>query len=604
MNISPNEVGSMVFQSINAAGELVNTRSISKNELSDDQLEAITNLLYHRLSTGEKKIMVKGKEFTIAGNLESGRGIVDSLILLADRNKAEKQLFFKKNGSLVVGKKEYTFKDDEKEIKAAIMDTLRKGNSEANFKTNVVGDSEFVLPTINEEGEFEGEITTYNDYLFKGDNPLIGTFVNKDVPFINSYYGFEMDGNGYKTNSIKEVPETPIYPPVNIPSIDITPTEPVLPKTEYTGWKVIKDVINDSYSVENPQFPDKGSMFIDTIEEANKIAAELNAEETNKVVKPVAPVAPVINTDNIKGKQNINGVKEIRFNNPNFKLENFEINGNYWSVITSTDRAKVLVNINGTIVPFYLTTNQAGKNLIPGWYPFFGIGKDGWLNKTDKSDMETYYERYWGKEAADIVKSAAEELNAFYGTDSKAFKNDGDPNEKVRPLSTLADKAEDYINSKLSYTPAINDANARTVLRSNAEQLGKEIIAKYDKTEPALESKTEIGNRLGQKLMDEYREELKKASISETAVELGLKGLFGADLETATKIKERLEEKYKKLYDEELAASESPFKETPEQSPEVTELKEKIEEKAEESIKDCNSGGIDLSGKASKYRKK
>ena len=545
MKISPNEVGSMVFQSINAAGELVNTRSISKNELSDDQLEAITNLLYHRLSTGEKKIMVKGKEFTIAGNLESGRGIVDSLILLADRNKAEKQLFFKKNGSLVVGKKEYTFKDDEKEIKAAIMDTLRKGNSEANFKTNVAGDSEFVLPTINEEGEFEGEITTYNDYLFKGDSPLIGTFVNKDVPFINSYYGFEMGADGYKTNSIKEVPETPIYPPVNIPSIVITPTEPVLPKTEYTGWKVIKDVINDSYSVENPEFPNKGSMFIDTIEEANQIAADLNAEETNKVVKPVTPVAPVVNADNIKGKQNINGVKEIRFNNPNFKLEDFEIDGNYWSVITSSDRAKVLVNINGTIVPFYLTTNQAGKNLIPGWYPFFGIGKDGWLNKTDKSDMETYYERYWGKEAADIVKSAAEELNAFYGTDSAAFKNDGDPNEKVRPLTTLADKTEDYINSKLSYTPAINDGNARIVLRSNAEQLGKEIIAKYN---PELSAKTEPVSDIEAKKAD--IEKRRENELGRTSIADG-NGFSYPESSKAKEINAR--------YDAELADLESPF---------------------------------------------
>jgi hypothetical protein len=149
-------------------------------------------------------------------------------------------------------------------------------------------------------------------------------------------------------------------------------------------------------------------------------------------------------------------------------------------VVTSTDRAKVLVNINGVIVPFYLTTGQAGKGLVPGWYPFFGIGKDGWLNKTDKSDMETYYERYWGKETADIVKSISEELNSFYGTNPSTFKNDGDPNATSRPLTTLADKVEDYINSKLNYTPAINNADARKTLRSNVEQLGREINAKYD----------------------------------------------------------------------------------------------------------------------------
>jgi hypothetical protein len=191
-----------------------------------------------------------------------------------------------------------------------------------------------------------------------------------------------------------------------------------------------------------------------------------------------------------KRRQGLNGVEEIIFSNPNFKLEGFEIDGNYWNVVTSTDRAKVLVNINGVIVPFYLTTGQAGKGLVPGWYPFFGIGKDGWLNKTDKSDMETYYERYWGKETANIVKSISEELNSFYGTNPSAFKNDGDPNATSRPLSTLADKVEDYINSKLSYTPAINNADARKTLRSNVEQLGKEINAKYDAELAALEGKT------------------------------------------------------------------------------------------------------------------
>jgi hypothetical protein len=210
--------------------------------------------------------------------------------------------------------------------------------------------------------------------------------------------------------------------------------------------------------------------------------------EEDSMVDVGSETSPTVSQSEIETKkseierrrQGLNGVEEIIFNNPNFRLEGFEIDGNYWNVVTSTDRAKVLVNINGVIVPFYLTTGQAGKGLVPGWYPFFGIGKDGWLNKTDKSDMETYYERYWGKETADIVKSVSDELNSFYGTDPATFKNDGDPNATSKPLTTLADKVEDYINSKLSYTPAINNADARKILRSNVEQLGKEINDKYD----------------------------------------------------------------------------------------------------------------------------
>lgn len=199
-----------------------------------------------------------------------------------------------------------------------------------------------------------------------------------------------------------------------------------------------------------------------------------------------------INQSTKQEKISVNGIEEIIFSNPNFKLEGFNLDNNYWNVITSTDRAKVLVNINGIIVPFYLTTGQAKKDLVPGWYPFFGIGKDGWLNKTDKSDMETYYERYWGKEAADIVQSISKELNNFYGNDPLVFTNDGDPTATSRPLSTLADKTEDYINSKLSYTPAINNTDARTILRSNVEKLGKEINAKYNKDLASLEKENTL----------------------------------------------------------------------------------------------------------------
>ncbi|NOJ30132.1 MAG: hypothetical protein DA328_08200, partial [Nitrososphaeraceae archaeon] len=223
-----------------------------------------------------------------------------------------------------------------------------------------------------------------------------------------------------------------------------------------------------------------------------------NIPVTNTPIPPTTSNQSEIETkkaDIERRRQGLNGVEEIIFSNPNFRLEGFEIDGNYWNVVTSTDRAKVLVNVNGVIVPFYLTTGQAGKGLIPGWYPFFGIGKDGWLNKTDKSDMETYYERYWGKETANIVKSISEELNSFYGTDPTNFKNDGDPNATSRPLTTLADKVEDYINSKLNYTPAINNGDARKTLRSNVEQLGKEINAKYDAELKALEQQPTTSNQ-------------------------------------------------------------------------------------------------------------
>lgn len=193
--------------------------------------------------------------------------------------------------------------------------------------------------------------------------------------------------------------------------------------------------------------------------------------EAPKAPAPVTPVEPTVITP-------ANGVEAIQFNDPSVTIQPITIDGSNYNVVNTSMRPKALVNINGTIVPFYITSGLGGKGLEAGWYPFFGIGKDGWMNKTDKSDMETYYERYWGPEVASKIKGIAEELNAFYGTDSKAYEDDKHPTITEKPLSALADAVEDHINEQLSVTPTANNENARVALRANVEKLGKEIVAK------------------------------------------------------------------------------------------------------------------------------
>jgi hypothetical protein len=204
-------LGEMIFQTVDAGANIVNIRALSKNRLSDTQINSLIDLIYHRLSTGENTITVNGKEKLIIGNQAIGRGIVDSLILVTARQNKEKQIFFLKNGSLVVGRKEFTFEDKPETVKQAIYEALLAGNNEVNFKKDIKPDSEFVLPTLK-EGEWKGETTTYNNYIFGGENPLIGTFVDSETPFINSYYGYKMDENGYITDPIEETKPEPIYP--------------------------------------------------------------------------------------------------------------------------------------------------------------------------------------------------------------------------------------------------------------------------------------------------------------------------------------------------------------------------------------------------------
>jgi hypothetical protein len=57
-------------------------------------------------------------------------------------------------------------------------------------------------------------------------------------------------------------------------------------------------------------------------------------------------------------------------------------------------RQTVAPHIDGFgIIPFYKSTGAGGKKDVPAdkWYPFFGIGKDAWINKTDGKDVVNYY---------------------------------------------------------------------------------------------------------------------------------------------------------------------------------------------------------------------
>ena len=73
-------------------------------------------------------------------------------------------------------------------------------------------------------------------------------------------------------------------------------------------------------------------------------------------------------------------------------------------------RPIVLVDINGVKVPFYISTGEGGKaeTVVGQWYPFFGIDKSLWFNKTDGKDMAEYY-------GSPKLKAAAEWLNANIG---------------------------------------------------------------------------------------------------------------------------------------------------------------------------------------------
>ena len=70
----------------------------------------------------------------------------------------------------------------------------------------------------------------------------------------------------------------------------------------------------------------------------------------------------------------------------------------------------IVVEIDGVQVPFYQSTGSGGKKNVQSgkWYPFFGMGPDGWLNKTSENDINRYYD-------TPILKQVSELLDSYLG---------------------------------------------------------------------------------------------------------------------------------------------------------------------------------------------
>ncbi|PHS59680.1 MAG: hypothetical protein COB03_02230 [Alteromonas sp.] len=79
-------------------------------------------------------------------------------------------------------------------------------------------------------------------------------------------------------------------------------------------------------------------------------------------------------------------------------------------IVDYSGRRVVLKDVNGVTVPFYQSTGAGGKAATkPGqWYPFTGIGSDGWINKLGDADISQYY-------GSPALRQAAQELDATVG---------------------------------------------------------------------------------------------------------------------------------------------------------------------------------------------
>jgi hypothetical protein len=118
-------------------------------------------------------------------------------------------------------------------------------------------------------------------------------------------------------------------------------------------------------------------------------------------------------------------------------------------IVDWSGRKIVVADINGTSVPFYLSTGSGGKESVPAgqWYPFFGIGSQGWINKGgSEQEIANYYN-------SPVLKTVAQALDQSIG-DIR-----GQASPAIKATGALADNASvKFINNPFATVAQTFDA--------------------------------------------------------------------------------------------------------------------------------------------------
>ena len=146
-------------------------------------------------------------------------------------------------------------------------------------------------------------------------------------------------------------------------------------------------------------------------------------------------------------------------------------------ILTIAQRPVVVVRFYDDInVPFYISSGRGGKKDVAAgkWYPFWGIGKDGWFNKTSGDDINNFY-------GIPELRETAERLNQILPADSlpdASIKwNNGDTkwrasSEERRRLR----QSPNYYPIKSSLVPVVNGKREAVARSGSLQQLSSNIV--------------------------------------------------------------------------------------------------------------------------------
>ena len=180
-------------------------------------------------------------------------------------------------------------------------------------------------------------------------------------------------------------------------------------------------------------------------------------------------------------------------------------------------RYTVVVDMGGFTVPFYVSTGLGGKKSVPvdKWYPFFGIGSDGWMNKASEKIIMDFYSSAKLKSMADKLNSTLGKpvrdpenvfgwsgANAKYGDKTKEFKN------KVNNgLSPVAHKGsnQDFYNNINSVLRKLGDAKPYQIAAEKSAAKGKLTLTHDGKNVVEANISANIGRAIIQKHGDDAK---------------------------------------------------------------------------------------------------
>jgi hypothetical protein len=183
--------GKTVFETVAANNTPILIDGITSRQFTPEHIASLTELFLHKLFKGNT--LFKGKKnFEIVNSNKTG--ILNQLIYLGNnQNAPEKSIYFTKSGNLRVGRTEFTPDSDPNKVAQAI--EIFIGTHKPYPKVSITGlDIDIILPTsIEDNGEITSDEPTQKvwEFLFKGNQPLIGSNVNSDVNFINSYFVYD-----------------------------------------------------------------------------------------------------------------------------------------------------------------------------------------------------------------------------------------------------------------------------------------------------------------------------------------------------------------------------------------------------------------------------